>query len=552
MIRRFHFNRKQDVSGVSGTGRVCEGVQFSDGKCAVRWLTKTASLEVWDSVDEAIKVHGHGGATELVWDDEDTIKKSLSRDDLFGELLAGETPATIQLSKAELDTERREAISSLVETLLKSAPVYISGDADNLGNEVARVETQDDEEALKDVSARINAGQELFKRWIERLGGEVIEQGGDEFLGKIAAIAPEKIEAFRTAYSKLVGATLTVGVGNKISEATRARLLGKLTGKDKVVTWTEACDKELRDKLQLDTPEATKLKDAGFHNLTKAETGPGSRGGHIIGSTPSGKPIYASAHHPAHEHFTALEHYHAMRAHNAAAKRYPKDHPQHLHHLKQQVHHTYKMSHLDGSNPHFYIPKHYYHAFNKPLPVHEEKTQEIDLNKIAKKSLEVTQLVEILEKAAPKGPGSRGGNVTGYTKDGKPVYNKLPKHFSIISAQVGKEHDDGRHQALKRDLEAHGYRHKEAKGKWGYEEKNFIVHHRGTKEDHDRINALGKKHGQEAVFHRTGNKNRVDFMNGSESHHGEGRSHSDKHEDHYTHWPDGRKFRFPVGEKKKD
>lgn len=36
-----------------------EGVVFSDGKCAVRWLTATRSVSVWDSFAELEQVHGH-------------------------------------------------------------------------------------------------------------------------------------------------------------------------------------------------------------------------------------------------------------------------------------------------------------------------------------------------------------------------------------------------------------------------------------------------------------------------------------------------------------
>jgi hypothetical protein len=66
-MRMFCLIRKEDVSGVSGTGRVAEGIQFSDGTAAIRWVGRTASMVFWQSVDDAMEVHGHGGATELVW-----------------------------------------------------------------------------------------------------------------------------------------------------------------------------------------------------------------------------------------------------------------------------------------------------------------------------------------------------------------------------------------------------------------------------------------------------------------------------------------------------
>ncbi len=71
-MRRFVLVRHADVSGVSGTGLVAEGVQFADGRAATRWLAppgRPAQTCAWDSVDDVIAVHGHAGLTELRWID---------------------------------------------------------------------------------------------------------------------------------------------------------------------------------------------------------------------------------------------------------------------------------------------------------------------------------------------------------------------------------------------------------------------------------------------------------------------------------------------------
>lgn len=34
-MKRFHLVRKEDASGVSGTGHVAEGIMFSDGKVVI-------------------------------------------------------------------------------------------------------------------------------------------------------------------------------------------------------------------------------------------------------------------------------------------------------------------------------------------------------------------------------------------------------------------------------------------------------------------------------------------------------------------------------------
>ncbi len=67
--RRFALHRDLDVSGVSGTGIVAYGVEFPDGTCATRWNAARAQTCCWTSIDDVVHVHGHGGATRLVWID---------------------------------------------------------------------------------------------------------------------------------------------------------------------------------------------------------------------------------------------------------------------------------------------------------------------------------------------------------------------------------------------------------------------------------------------------------------------------------------------------
>jgi hypothetical protein len=67
--RRFHLLRHQDISGVSGTGIVADGVIWPDGTASLRWRGERPSTVHWDRIADAKAVHGHGGATEIVLDD---------------------------------------------------------------------------------------------------------------------------------------------------------------------------------------------------------------------------------------------------------------------------------------------------------------------------------------------------------------------------------------------------------------------------------------------------------------------------------------------------
>lgn len=69
-MARFLLSRSVDVTGVSGTGVVAEGVRFSDGTVVVRWVVGDhRSTVIWPSIEAVIAIHGHGGATTVEWVD---------------------------------------------------------------------------------------------------------------------------------------------------------------------------------------------------------------------------------------------------------------------------------------------------------------------------------------------------------------------------------------------------------------------------------------------------------------------------------------------------
>lgn len=72
-MRTFLLERTEDESGVSGTGEVAEGVQFSDGHCVMRWLTMISSTAIYDSVENLVSIHGHQGRTVVVFTDGERV-----------------------------------------------------------------------------------------------------------------------------------------------------------------------------------------------------------------------------------------------------------------------------------------------------------------------------------------------------------------------------------------------------------------------------------------------------------------------------------------------
>jgi hypothetical protein len=70
--RRFLLVRDTDVSGISGTGVVAEGVEWTDRSVTVRWRGEYGTCVFHDrGILSVEKIHGHGGLTRIVWLDEE-------------------------------------------------------------------------------------------------------------------------------------------------------------------------------------------------------------------------------------------------------------------------------------------------------------------------------------------------------------------------------------------------------------------------------------------------------------------------------------------------
>lgn len=63
----FWLDRDVDATGTSGTGRVAEGVVFSNGWCALTWLTEFTSVAFYPNIMAVQAIHGHDGKTRITF-----------------------------------------------------------------------------------------------------------------------------------------------------------------------------------------------------------------------------------------------------------------------------------------------------------------------------------------------------------------------------------------------------------------------------------------------------------------------------------------------------
>ena len=74
-LRTFTAYRKTDISATHDSNQLnppdepqFEGCVFSDGSVVLRWLTAKRSTSVWQSLDDAMAIHGHPEyGTVIVW-----------------------------------------------------------------------------------------------------------------------------------------------------------------------------------------------------------------------------------------------------------------------------------------------------------------------------------------------------------------------------------------------------------------------------------------------------------------------------------------------------
>lgn len=166
--------------------------------------------------------------------------------------------------KVEAERKEEEATGELAQQ--GAMPIldiqgfhYVAFDGDGIGNKIAQAEEMDDEAGLRQQSAAIEAGQKVAWAWAKKYGGKLIEDGGDQGIVKVPTIALDAVEDLRADYLKASGATLTVGIGDSISESTKARMLGKLRGKNQAVTFNEDTKKELKIRKEAEpSPDANK------------------------------------------------------------------------------------------------------------------------------------------------------------------------------------------------------------------------------------------------------------------------------------------------------
>jgi hypothetical protein len=154
---------------------------------------------------------------------------------------------------------------------MKEQMTYIAIDADDVGQSIGGAVISDDADELSAISGKINNGVKIFSKWAEYNGGSVISSGSDEAIFKVPLSSIEELEDLKNKYQKLTGFSISIGIGEKISDAAKALIYAKVNGKNQIVDYSPEIEEVMRQSItgNLDQEKPEQKLEGGVGDETE-------------------------------------------------------------------------------------------------------------------------------------------------------------------------------------------------------------------------------------------------------------------------------------------
>lgn len=168
--------------------------------------------------------------------------------------------------------------------------VYVCYDGDKIGRQVGRAVRTNDVAEVRRVDQAINQGNEIWRSFALRVGGSVIEIGGDEGRIEIGIEHLPEVPDIARQYAEAVGATVSVGVGMVLSASADALAVAKIRGGNQILLWNPEMQAELDASIAAAPSESQKIAD---EYLVKADQ-------HLTGKNRGAHAGFSGHHQGAH------------------------------------------------------------------------------------------------------------------------------------------------------------------------------------------------------------------------------------------------------------
>jgi len=132
---------------------------------------------------------------------------------------------------------------------MKEQMTYVAIDADNVGESVGNAVLSDDTSQLSKLSEAINTGVQIFSKWAEFNGGSVISSGSDEAIFQVPVTSIPDLENLKDEYVDKTGFTISIGIGEKVSDAAKALIYAKMNGKNQITDYSPEMEQAMQQAI---------------------------------------------------------------------------------------------------------------------------------------------------------------------------------------------------------------------------------------------------------------------------------------------------------------
>src|SRR6185369_88404 len=131
---------------------------------------------------------------------------------------------------------------------MNDLPVYIVFRSDEVEEKISNEIRADNPDEVRRIFQAMDIGSHMWESWALRRQGEVIALAEDEGILRVSASWLKELPEIRSQYEHYIGTTVSVGVGQKLSEASKAMAAQRKEGGDGIRLYTPEVDEVLGEE----------------------------------------------------------------------------------------------------------------------------------------------------------------------------------------------------------------------------------------------------------------------------------------------------------------
>ena len=124
-----------------------------------------------------------------------------------------------------------------------------------VGDDASRAIRADDPNEVRRLDQQCSHANEIWRSFCESNGGSIISISGDSGIGEVAADKLDQLPKLKEQYASAIDSKIAIGVGMKISEASKALKCASNRGGDCIVLYSQEVDKELAEAERKSQPQ---------------------------------------------------------------------------------------------------------------------------------------------------------------------------------------------------------------------------------------------------------------------------------------------------------